>query len=92
MKSSTFKVLLAFFVYSVLLVEASPFNALPPYRRQNGIHERKGAVKGTGTGASTTAAGTGAGKTSAAAGAKTSSVSTILGILLYNRYNQGLVS
>jgi hypothetical protein len=77
MKSSTFKVLLAFFVYSILLVEASPFNTFP-FRRQNGL-QRKGAAKGTGAGATKSAAGTGTGKTSAVAGTATTSVSTIWG-------------
>jgi len=85
MKSSMFKMLLAFFVFSILLVEASPFNALPPFRRQNGL-QRKGAAKGTGAGATKTAAGTGTGKTSAGAGTATTSVSTILEF----HYNQPL--
>jgi hypothetical protein len=76
MKSSAFKVLLAFLAFSILLVDASPFNALPPFKRQNGIHQRGGVVKGTGTGATTTAAG----KTAAAAGGTTTaSVSDIPG-------------
>jgi hypothetical protein len=76
MKSSTFNVLLAFFVFSILLVEASPFNALPHFRRQNDL-QRKGAAKGTGSRATKTAAGTGTGKTSVGAGTATTSVSTI---------------
>jgi hypothetical protein len=78
MKSSTFNVVLAFFVFSILLVEASPFNALPPFRRQNGL-QRKGAAKGTAAGATKSTAGTGTGKTSAVAGTATTSVSTICG-------------
>jgi hypothetical protein len=76
MKSSTFNVVLAFFVFSILLVEASPFNALPHFGRRNGL-QRKGAAKGTGPGATKTAAGTRTGKTSAGAGIATTSVSTI---------------